>query len=303
MDNERLDTRIAAIAGAQHGLITSGQLEALGLSRPALTQRVEAGRLHRLRRGVYAVGHISLSLTAQRLAAVLACGNRAVASHTTAAAMWGLRQTSSPTHHVTAPAHPRSRHDIRVHRRALQDDDKSRRDGVPVTSLARTLVDLGDVVPAVQVRNALVRAEQARLLEMTAIERALARAKRTRGAAALREVLRVYDDRWQQTRSELELAFHDLIVANHLPEPEINAWIADRFLVDALWRRQRLIAEVDGETFHGTPSARRDDARRDRALRGHGFLVLRFGFREVIHQPGEVARRLGEALAGRRRSG
>jgi very-short-patch-repair endonuclease len=188
-----------------------------------------------------------------------------------------------------------------VHHRTLTSDDVDRRDGVPVTSLARTLVDLGDVVPATQVRNAFVRAEQARLIDMAKIDATLERAGRTRGAATLREVLRVYDVRWERARSDLELAFLDLASAHRLPEPEVNAWIDDRFLVDALWRDRRVIVEVDSSRFHNTPSARRDDARRDRVLRAHGFTVVRFSYHDITCHANEVASALRAALAGQAR--
>ena len=290
------DNQIARIARRQHGLITSRQFEALGLSRQAISDRCAFGRLHRVHRGVYAVGHAAISPAARRLAAVLTYGDEAVASHVGAAVTWELRKSSSRLQHVTVPGHARSRPGIRVHLRTLVAADRGRRDGIPVTSLARTLVDLGDVVPSAHVRSALVRAEQLRIVDMTAIDAALARAGRTRGAAVLRGVLRIYDPRWEQTRSELELALLDLVTTQGLPLPEINAWIESRFLVDALWRRQRFVVEVDGAAFHDTPSARRDDARRDRMLRVLGYDVRRFSYAEMTASPDHVARTLRTAL-------
>jgi very-short-patch-repair endonuclease len=235
-----------------------------------------------VRRGVYAVGHTVLSATAQRLAAVLAIGDLALASHVTAAALWEIRQSTTTTHHVTTEGDQRSRERLIVHHAPIHPDDRSTHNGVPVTSLARTLVDLGDVVPAVQVRNAFVRAEQLRLIDMTSIDAALARASaRRRGPRILRELLRGYDPRWERTRSDLELAMLDLLAARGLPEPDVNAWIDDRFMVDFLWLDHGLIIETDGAATHATASARRADARRDHALTGLGYRVLRIPSSEL----------------------
>ena len=293
---EPLDARIAAIARGQHGVITTRQLVALGLTRQAVARRAATGRLHRIHRGVYAVGHSALTVNGRRLAAVLALGDMALASHVTAAAMWQVRTTSSPVIDVTLPGSARRREGIRVHRRPVAADERAVIDGIRVTSLARTLVDLGDVVPVVQVRNAWVRAEQLRRIDMVTIDIALQRAGSRRGAVALREVLRVYDPRWEQTRSPLELAFLDLAATRELPEPEVNAWVANRFLVDALWRDERLVAEADGRATHDIPSARRDDARRDRVLRRLGYRVIRLSYDEIVHRPDVAAARVARAL-------
>ncbi len=290
------EAAIARVAQRQHGLVTRRQLTGLGFGDDAIGYRVRAGRLHRLHRGVYAVGHTAMTVSARRLAAVLALGDLALASHVTAAAIWDLRQTSSGLVHVTVPGGARGRPGIRVHRRAPAGAGRARRDAIPVTSPARTLVDLGDVVPTVQVRNAFVRAEQLRLIDMDAIDDALARAGRFPGPRRLREVLRAYDPRWERTRSNLELAFLDLATRFALPPPEVNAWIEHTFLVDALWRPQRLIAEVDSARFHDTPSARRDDARRDHALRAHGYRILRVRDEQLDDRPATVAATIARAL-------
>ena len=296
-DATNREAAIARVARDQHGLITTRQLVALGFDDAAIRYRVRAGRLHRVQRGVYAVGHTAMTVSARRLAAVLALGDLAFASHITAAAIWGIRQTASGLIHVTVPGAARDRAGIRVHRRASADADRTRRDAIPVTSLARTLVDLGDVVPTVQVRNAFVRAEHLRLVDMKAIDDALARAGRFPGPRRLREVLRVYDPRWERTRSALELAFLDLTAQFALPPAEVNAWIEDTFLVDALWRPQRLVVEVDSPRFHDTPSARRDDARRDHALRSSGYRVLRMRDADIERRSPAAAATIARALA------
>ena len=289
---------ISIIARRQHGLITTRQLMALGFTSQGINRRVQAGRLHRIHRGVYAVGHTVLIPNAYRHAAVLTVGDGALASHTTAAAIWGVRQTTTGRHHVTTTTDIRSRDRIVVHRRPIHQDDRALRHGIPVTSLARTLVDLGDVVPPTHVRSAFVRGEQLRLIDMTAIDAALARSgPRQRGPRVLGELLRGYDPRWQQTRSDLELAMLDLVAAHALPEPEVNAWIHDRFMVDFLWREERLIVETDGAETHGTATAQSVDARRDHVLTGLGYRVLRVNYDEVTRQQGRAASRVRTALS------
>ena len=295
-DRLAAERAIATVARRQHGLITLRQLCAIGFDRSAIARRVAAGRLHRVHRGVYAVGHLALTRSGHRLAAVLAVSDQALASHITAAAIWEIRTTSSPRIDVTTSGRQRSRGAIRVHERAIHADDRTIRDGIPVTSLARTLVDLGDVVPPNQVRNAFVRAEQHRLIDMTAIDACLKRSGRTRGARHLREVLRVYDPRWEQARSTLELEFLSLATAAGIPEPEVNAWINDRFLVDALWRSRRLIVEVDSRRFHDIPSARRNDARRDHTLRAIGYRVLRVTDEDLATRPEATGGRIHSEL-------
>jgi hypothetical protein len=233
------------------------------------------------------------------MAAVLACGRGAAASHLSAAAALDLLPARGGPVHVTAPAGngSRSRAGIRVHsRRELPDGDVVVADGCRVTSVARTLVDLGDVSSHQELRRAFVRAEQLRKLDMRALESAFDGAGRRRGRRLLRELLAAYDPRWSETRSRLELAMLDVVQRFALPEPEVNAWLLGRFLVDFLWRDARLVLETDGEEVHGTPTARRDDARRDHALRRAGFRVMRASFREVRTRPDAVAARVAAAL-------
>lgn len=295
---------IAALAGDQQRVVTGRQLAAIGLTHGSVCHRLRQGRLTRRHRDVFVVGTAPLAPGGRRLAAVLACGEGAAASHRDAAAAHGLLREPSGPVHVTTPAGNGScsRQGIRVHRyRRLTDGEVAVVDGCRVTSVARTLVDLGDVAAPEQVRRAFVRAEQQQLVDMPAIETSLAGAGRLRGARVLRELLRAYDPRWSQTRSALELAMLDAAQRFGLPEPEVNAWLLRRYLVDFLWRDARVVLETDGAEFHGTPSARRDDARRDHSLRRSGFTVVRASYAEVTGQPAAVAARVLAALAARSR--
>lgn len=289
---------ISRVAASQHGLITSAQLGAIGFSRNDIGRRAAAGRLHRVHRGVYAVGHELVTTPGSRLAAVLAIGDAALASHATAAAIWQIRRDNGTVRHVVTPGSGRGRAGIRLHHAAdLHPDDRAVHSGVPVTSVARTLVDLGDVVTPDHVRAAFVRAEQLRLLDMKAIDAALARANRRRGPSVLREVVRAHDPRWQATRSLLELRLLDAITSNGLPAPEVNEWVGGRYMVDFLWREHNLVLEADGSQAHGTAGARRRDARRDRWLRLRGFTVMRTTWREVSGDAVSVVAAIRDALS------
>lgn len=289
---------LAALAGRQQGVVSRSQLEALGLSRSAIGHRLAQERLHRVHLGVYAVGHARLSPAGHRWAAVLAGGDGAVGSHQTAAAQWDVRSLRGGAQHVTVlPGNgSRSRRGLRVHRTKLTEEDVTERDGLRVTTLARTLVDLGDVVPAEHVRRAFIRSEQLRLIDMTEVDQALQRAGRRRGAAILRGLLRAYDPRWQATRSGIEVRMLDIVRDHALPQPEVNAWIAGRWEADLLWNAERLVVEVDGGVVHGTPSAHSRDAARDRALRRLGYRVLHIAERD-LDAPDRVARRVRSAVA------
>lgn len=297
--HDERERAIAELAAGRHGLVTTAELAALGLSPGSVAHRVRQRRLVRRFWGVYVVGSAPLSPTGRRLAAVLACGDGAAASHTAAASALGLLDEASGDVHVSVPPGngSRARPGIRVHRaRTLAAGDLVMADRVPVTSIARTLVDLGDVVRPERLRRAFVRAEQLRAVDMRAIDTSLAVARGRRGARLLRELLAAHDPRWCQTRSDLELAMLDVAQRFGLPAPEVNAWVLGRFLVDFLWRDAGLIVETDGREVHGTATAQRDDARRDHALRRAGYRVLRVSNADVRRRPDAVAARVAAAL-------
>lgn len=298
-EHDERERRIAEVAARAHGVITWDDLAALGMSHTSVRHRVHQRRLRREHRGVYSVGAAALTPQGRVLAAALACGRGAVVSHISAAATHDLLAWRQGAVDVTVPpgSGSRSRRGIRVFRdRPLPTAETTTVDGIPATTVARTLVDLGDVVRAGVLRRAFVSAEQRRLLDVAELDAALTRAGRRAGARLLGELLGVYDPRWSETRSDLELTMLDIVGRFALPEPEVNAWLLDRYLVDFLWRDARVVLETDGRTVHGTATARRDDARRDHALRRAGFTVLRATNREVRTTPAEVAARVAAAL-------
>lgn len=261
------DETVAAIARRQHGVVTITQLEAAGLDKSAVARRVEAGRLHRVRQGVYAVGHASLSYEGQWLAAVRTCGPGAVLSYASAAMLWGfLRRADGPVD-VSLPSRSgqRRKDGIRIHRpRRLEPRDISRRSEIPVTTPRRTIHDLRRTDPDLA-RRAAREAQHAGY--------------------------KVTTDR---TRSDLESDFLGFCRRHRLPNPEVNAQLYDptrgrRLTVDFLWGSRHLIVETDSYRYHQGSVSFEDDHARDLALRRLGFTVLRYTGRQLEREAGAIA--------------
>jgi very-short-patch-repair endonuclease len=290
-----VDSRVAVLAARQHGVITRAQLAALGLSDDAIRRRVCAGHLHRVHRSVYAVGHPRLTRHGRLLAAVVSYGDRAVASHRSAAVLWKLLPERGPRVDVTVPGGGgRGRRGaIIVHRSALPAGDVTVRDGIPVTTPVRTLVDLADVLP----RRALERAmDEAAYLRLDL--RALRPVPGRRGAGQLRRVLAGHAAGSTRTRSELEELLLDLCRRAGLPEPELNQTI-EGYEADFIWREARLIVETDGWAAHGTRAAFEWDRRRDAEHTAAGWRVVRITIRRLEEEPEAVAEQLLHLLAAR----
>jgi predicted transcriptional regulator of viral defense system len=182
------DGRVAKLAERQWGVVSLAQLRAAGLSDDAVQRRAAAGRLHRLHHGVYAVGHTVLRREGRWLAAVLACGEGAVLSHRSAAAHWGLLQSNATRIDVTTPRTRAANAMIRVHRsRSLDARDATAHRGIPITSVARTLLDLAATIRAEHLERALAQAQYLELYDHRAITDVLARANGHRGKRPLAE--------------------------------------------------------------------------------------------------------------------
>jgi hypothetical protein len=297
---------LAALAARQHGVVSAAQLHALGLGPRGVTHRVAAGRLHRLHRGVYAVGHTALGAGGRRMAAVLACGPGAALSHRSAGAAWGLRPTARARIEVSTPRRARrERPGIEVHRvRNLPAEDVTEVDGVPVTTVARTLVDLAGVLPADALARAVHEAEVLRLLDVAAVEAVLARSGGRRGTGRLRALLAA--PATGPVRSVLEERFLALCRGGGLPAPRTNVWLpVDSGLVevDAFFPHARVVVELDGAAAHRTRRAFDADRRRDSALAARGLLVIRLTWTRVTREREAVVGELRRILALRSAGG
>jgi predicted transcriptional regulator of viral defense system len=288
-----------AEAERQHALLSLPQLQLHGLSKAAVAKRAQDGRLYRVHRGVYAVGRPDLTQHGQWMAAVLAYGPKAKLSHRSAAGLQGLRRDSRPKPEVTVRAGSvRPRPGIEVHKSStLTPADVTTVDGIPCTTVARTLVDLGDVLDHRAVERAVDQAEVLRVFDGQAVKEALERAGPRRGAGILRAVLADYTEP-TLTQEGIEEAFLALCRTDALPSPAVNAWITlpdgINYKADFLWRRHNLIAETDGRDVHTTPKAFEHDRLRDQRLTLAGFTVVRFTWRQVTREP----RRVSGALRG-----
>jgi very-short-patch-repair endonuclease len=278
------DLGIASLAGAQHGVAARWQLVALGLGDDAVDGRLARGRLHPLHRGVYAVGHTALKPEGRWMAAVLALGGNAVLSHSTAARAWDLRPSAGAIH-VTVPgdAGRKRRTGLRVHRsRTLTPQDTTTHRGIPITTAARTIIDLARTLEGRPLEHALDLADQRQLIDFGEF-------RRRPIPPSLQAVLSLYTAGATPTRSEMEERFLELCHNHGISRPEVNTRI-EGIEVDFAWPDQRLIVEVDGYAYHRSPTAFESDRERDVELVLAGWRVLRFTWTQVTTRPRWVAR-------------
>jgi very-short-patch-repair endonuclease len=292
---------ITVLAERQYGVIAVAQLYSLGLSETQVATRVANGWLHRVHRGIYALGHRRLTSEARWMAAVLACGEGTLLSHQAAAELWKLRQRRQPGESPIDVIVPRAsgrqrRPGIVVHRvTGLLPEEATSHCRIPVTSPARTILDLGSTLPRRQLERAMDEAERLKLCTEEELD-VIIRAHFGRpGAGVLRALLHEHRAGSTATRSALEEGFLALCRKYRLPQPEVNVPLLD-YVVDFLWRDAALIVEVDGHASHGTRRAFQADRDRDGRLAVAGFAVLRFTWWDVMRRPAVVADRVRRML-------
>jgi very-short-patch-repair endonuclease len=277
------DAEIAALATRQYGVVAARQLE---LSVNAIATRTSSGRLFRVHRGVYAVGHLGLGQEGRWIAAVLACGHGAVLSHRSAASLWGIRLGELFKPEVTT-ADRRRLPQVAAHRARLGAADRATRRGIPVTSPARTLADLAHVLDDDELTRALRETMFRRRYDRPAIEDALTR----RPSRALRDLL----TEASVTQSMLEDRFLTICKRHRLPTPSTQHRIgAKRY--DFAWPDQRLVVETDSWLAHSTPYAFQADRSQTNALQLAGWLTLRFTWADLTRRSRKVAATVTRAL-------
>jgi very-short-patch-repair endonuclease len=292
------DRAVAALAGAQHGVVARVQLRDLGLTGAAIDRRVATGRLHVVHRGVYAVGHPVLGRHGRWLAAVLACGPGAALSHASAAALWELRASAATRTDVTVRRSGRAqRAGLRIHRpRTLSAEEITTHEGIPVTTPARTILDLAATLQRRRLERLLDQAETTRVTDVPSLI-AMARAHPGhRGAGRLLATLGTHRTGTTMTRSELEERLLRLCREHDLPLPMINERVAG-LEVDVLFADARLVVEADSWQYHRTRHAFERDRERDAILARAGHRTLRFTDRQLEHQAAAVAQTIRAALA------
>jgi very-short-patch-repair endonuclease len=272
---------------------------AAGVSNGAIGRGVAAGRLRRLHPGVYAAGHTALAPLAAETAALLACGTHAVLSHHTAAGLWEIRplpQPGSDVHVTVAGRHRGRARGLRIHRtRLLRKTDVRVRSGLPLTSPARTIIDVAADLTARELERAVDEALVRRFVRERELERAVAAARGRHGAPLLAALLARRAGP-TLTRSQAEEKCLALIRDAQLPEPEVNARVQG-YEVDFFWRESGLVLEIDGYAFHGTRAAFERDRRKDAKLRAAGIAVLRATWRQLEEESHAVVGWLARALA------
>ena len=297
--DKRPDVLVARRAADAWGVLSLDELFACGLSRTEVRNRVRNGRLHPVHRGVYAVGHENVPLEGRFLAAVKACGPSAVLSHFSAAALWGfMRWEDRHPEVMVVGTSPRSHRGVRAHRALVLDRrDITRREGIPVTAPARTLLDLAAVLDYPRLRRAARQAQSLMRVNIPQLVEILGRLGARRGA---RKLARVVATGPAPTRSELEDATLDLMLRGGLAHPDVNValWLSGRRVVpDFRWPERRLVVEADGSAWHDNQLAREDDAERQALLEAHGERVLRVTWDQAILRPGQTLSRIRAAGA------
>ena len=293
------------LAQAQHNVLALDHLREVGLSDPGVRHWVAAGRLHRKHHGVYAFGRPDLTANGRRMAAVLACGDGAVVSHAAAGALHGIRSSDVARIDITLPAGaPLRRHEgIRCRRAALAPQDVTTIDGIPVTSLARTLLDLASLLSDAALERAANQAVINGLFDMRAVEDLLGRARGKRGVRRLRRVLGRGDlSGLDMPKSGLEVRFAKLCAGAGLPKPEINRYLllsGEYHQVDFLWRRHMVVIETDGARYHSTGWQLERDARRDELLSRNGYRHARIDGATVADEPWKAVSIAEGLLKGR----
>jgi very-short-patch-repair endonuclease len=280
------------VAARQHGMIHADQLAAAGLDRNAIDYRVRIGRLHLRHRGVYAVGHVPPSPHARAIGAVLACRPDAFLSYHSGGALWAMGMRWGPIIDVTATTKHRHK-GIRVHRsRTLTARDVTVHFGIPVTTPARTILDLAEVLDTHSLTRAVNEARLRHRSTLPELRELLARSP----GRATRRLRPFIENTTGPTRSRFEDEFLRFAARFDLPAPERNQIVAGEE-VDALWRRERLIVELDGREYH--EHRFEEDRERDAVLVAAGLSVLRVTWERLRHHADREARRLRAALAAR----
>jgi very-short-patch-repair endonuclease len=293
------------LAAEQHGVVSRQQLLALGLNTSAIDRRIANGRLHSLMRGVYAVGRPVVGRRGRWIAAVLCCDPRttpggephAVLSHGSAAALWGIAPAPpGPVQVSVRSPTSRRRPGVKAFRRpALDLADCDRRDGIPVTGIVRTLVDIATMLSAPRLERAVNEADRLDLVDPERLRSSLPSYRGVAGVGRLRELL---DRRtFSLTASELERRFLILLRGAGLPEP-LTGQMVNGYEVDFFWPGRGLVVETDGLRYHRTPTQQARDRLRDQAHLSAGLTPLRFTHAQVRFEPKRVTDTLAAILLG-----
>ena len=290
--SHELDAAVAALASRQHGVVSLEQLIRIGLSKRQIQHRLQTKRLHRIHRGVYAVGHRRLSREGRYLAALLAAGEGAVLSHRAAADLWELRASKGGRIDVTARSDRRGDSALQIHRDVLEPGDTMTKDGIRVTKPTRTLLDLASCVGETELERAIRQAVYRRLTTTASLADAVSARAGARGIRTMRNALRNLGEAPGLTRSDLEQDFLRFLRRHRLPLPELNVDLriaGKRIEADCVGRAQRLIIELDGRDAHDSTPAFESDRARDLGLEAAGWRTGRVTNHRMRHDGSRLA--------------
>jgi very-short-patch-repair endonuclease len=291
------EAELGRLANKQHGVVGRQQLLGLGFGPDVIKRWLRAGRLHRLHREAYAVGHLRLNQQAHWLAAVLACREGSLLSHRSAAALWGLSRPRGVGIDVTAPRgrqYRPGRYKIHLHRGRLFDEDRGERAGIPVTTVARTLFDYAEVVDFQRLEYVWEEADRLKLLRLREVEQVC---ERGYGRRALKPIRRLLAEARAvaRTRSPLEDRFQGFCRHYDLPPHSTNVNVLGKE-VDVLWSAAKLIAELDSWEFHSHRAAFQRDRARDTRLLVAGYRTIRVTHDRLDKEASILATEIRELL-------
>jgi very-short-patch-repair endonuclease len=287
------DRFLSELARSQYGVVGRIQLLDAGWTKDEINWRIRTGRLHRLHAGVYAVGHQVIPREGRWMAAVLTSGSDAVLSHHSAAALWMIRPNSRERIDVTVGHRSHSSPLILRHISQVPKDEQTIEEGIPVTTVPRTIFDLAATEPVDVVENLLREAEHLELRDRLSLRDLIERYPGRRGIRKVQAALeRLEEEPGGRKHSKLEERFAPFLRKHHLPLPRFNDWILlgdKRFKVDCHWPGTGQIVELDGWQGHKTRTAFREDRARDRQLKVAGYSVTHITWNQLDDEPGAVA--------------
>ena len=289
------DSALSEVAGRQHRIVSSRRLRSLGFSDGAVRRRVAKGLLQRLYTGVYLVGPGEPTREGRWLAAVIAAGEGALLARQSAGLLWGVTNRVPWRTELVIPRNRKSRvRGPRILRRRIHPDDRAIHERIPVTSIERTLVDLAAVLSPGDIKRALERAEQLALVDWKKLRAAVDRARGTKGAAEMRLLLGYDPTPANETRSELERRFFEVVSSAGLLPYSRNV-VVEGFEVDAFWPQARLVVELQSLEFHTDRETFIRDHRKNAALQAAGYRVLPVTDDGVRH-PGDLVAVLAQLV-------
>jgi hypothetical protein len=286
------------LATRQHGVVSRFQLCALGFERKAIEAALGEGRLSSVHEEVFAVGHRRVPQRGHWWAAVLAYGPGSVLSHHSALMLWGLRRYRMRPIHVTSIGGRqgvRRREGIWIHRCKLRPEETTSHEGIPVTTVARSLFDFAEVTRYQELRKAAEAADRRNLLRLRELE---AVCDCGRGRRALRPVRRLLVELGTpaEGRSPLEIRFAEFLRDHDIPAPVQNVLVLGHE-VDALWPAAKLVVELDSWEHHGDRAAFERDRARDPELLLAGYRTIRITHRRLDHEARQIAEQIRALLA------